>query len=240
LLLTVTPWIVRNSLVAHKLTGIETSLGYDLYVSYHPLSTGTFTFGPPALDLLSILDDRTRDEVGTQKAIQFIEQNPARFPYLALRRLGYFFDLELRAFIYFYSNSFLGFIPEPWLAMIIFVLALPFVVIALSSAFGMALLSWRPQTALLALLFIGYLLPHVFILSEERFHLALIPFFAILAANFWTSGISALRSRGRLAIAISSLVALLLVMNWGFELTRDGNTILQLLGPSGNQLYLPY
>lgn len=239
LLLTISPWVIRNSLLSHRLTGIETSMGYNLYVGYHPQSTGTFTFGP-SLDLLSILDDQARDEIGTQKAIQFIEQDPARFPYLAVRRLGHFFNLEWRAFIYFYVNGFLGRIPAVLLILILAVLALPFAAVAVSASYGAALLPWRPQTALLALLFIGYLLPHVFILSEERFHLTLIPFLAILAANFWASGISILRSRGRLAIMISSLAALLLIVNWGFELIRDGHIILQMLGPNGNQLYLPY
>ncbi|HEY9152145.1 MAG TPA: hypothetical protein VIN60_04610, partial [Anaerolineales bacterium] len=239
LLLTITPWIVRNSLLEHKLAPIETSLGYNLYVGYYPQSTGTFTFGP-SLDLMSILDDKVRDEVGTQKAIQFIEQDPARFPVLALNRLGYFFDVEWRAFTYFYVNDYLGFIPAALLILILAILALPFMVISISAAYGSALLSWRPQTILLALLFVGYLLPHVFILSEERFHLTLIPFIAILAAGFWTNGISALKSRRKLVIVISSLVVLLLLVNWGFEFVHNGNIILQMLGPNGNQLYLPY
>ena len=239
LIITIMPWIVRNSLIEHKLTDIETSLGYNLYVGYHPQSSGTFTFGP-SLDLMSILDDKTRDEVGTQKAIQFIEQDPARFPVLAINRLGYFFDVEWRAFTYFYVNDYLGYVPTVLLILILAILALPFMAIAVSAAYGSALLSWNPQTILLALLFIGYLLPHVLILSEERFHLTLIPFFAMLAAGFWTNGTSALKTRCRLAIAISSLVVLLLLVNWGFELAHSGNVILQILGPNGNQLYLPY
>jgi 4-amino-4-deoxy-L-arabinose transferase-like glycosyltransferase len=239
LLLTIMPWIVRNSLLEHKLTPIETSMGYNLYVGYHPQSTGTFIFGP-SLDLMSILDDKTRDEIGTQKAIQFIEQDPARFPVLATNRLGYFFDVEWRAFTYFYVNDFLGYIPAALLILVLIILSLPFMAISISAAYGSILLSWRPQTILLVLLFIGYLLPHVFILSEERFHLTLIPFFAILAAGFWTNGISALKSRGKVAMIVSSIIVLLLLVNWGFEFMRNGNIILQMFGPNGNQLYLPY
>ena len=71
LLLTVSPWIIRNSLLHHKLTGIETSMGYNLYLGYHPKGNGSFVFGP-SLDLLTILDDAERDKIGTQKAIEFI------------------------------------------------------------------------------------------------------------------------------------------------------------------------
>jgi len=239
LVLTIAPWIIRNSILTGKITGIETSMGYNLYVGYHPLSSGTFAFGP-SLDLLSIIDDKARDEIGTQKAIEFIKQDPARFPYLAVRRLGYFFNLELRAFTYFYVNGFLGFIPPALLAIILLVLTLPFVFVSLSALFGAALLPWHPQTALLTLLFVGYLLPHVFILSEERFHLTLLPFFAILAAHFWTNKFSTFASIKKTVFYLCIFLALLLLTNWGFELARDGYTILQMLGPAGNQLYLPY
>ncbi len=239
LAITVAPWIVRNSLLSHKLTGIETSMGYNLYVGYHPQSTGTFIFGP-SLDLLSILDDQARDAIGTQKAIEFIRQDPARFPYLALRRLGYFFNLELRAFTYFYVNDYLGFIPSPGLFLTLLLLAVPFMILSLSAIFGAALFTNRSQIILLVLLFIGYLLPHVLILSEERFHLTLIPVFAICAANMWSYGLGALKSRGGLVILIASIVAMLLIVNWGFELARDGHLLVQMLGPKGNQIYLPY
>jgi hypothetical protein len=239
LLVTVLPWIVRNSLLSGTITGIETSMGYNLYVGYHPQSTGTFTFGP-SLDLLSILDDRIRDETGTRQAIQFIKQDPMRFPYLAVRRLGYFFNLELRAFTYFYVNDFLGPIPAWLLTIVLLVLAVPFVVVGLSATFGAASLAPRSQTALLVLLFIGYLLPHVFILSEERFHLTLIPFFAICAANFWTRGVAVFKSLGRPALIVSSFFALCLLANWAFELVRDWHVLVAMLGPNGNQLYLPY
>ncbi len=59
--LVITPWVVRNSMLHHKLTGIETSMGYNLYLGYHPRGNGSFVFGP-SLDLLTILDDAQRDQ----------------------------------------------------------------------------------------------------------------------------------------------------------------------------------
>lgn len=236
--LTLAPWILRNSMLAGKATGIETSMGYNLYVGYHPESTGTFTFGP-SLDLLSILDDRARDEIGTQRAIEFIREDPARFPYLALRRLGYFFNLDLRAFTYFYANGFLGYIPAPALILILVILGAPFALVSLSAVIGAAILPRRPQTGLLAILFCSYLLPHIFILSEERFHLAMMPFFAICAADGWLYGRKLLISRKWL-VGAAVFVCALLLLNWSLELARDGQTLLNMLGPRGNQLNLPY
>src|SRR5262249_32111883 len=117
---------------------------------------------------------------------------------------------------------------------------IPFVILGLSSAFGATLLPWQPQTILFLLLFVGYLLPHIVILSEERFHLTLIPILAVLAGNFWTRGFSAITARGRFAVSLALIACSLLLANWGFELLHDGNTLIQVLGPLGNRLFLPY
>ena len=148
--------------------------------------------------------------------------------------------------MYFYGNDLLGFIPLPLLLTISAILLLPFVVISTSAALGLSLLRWNPQTCLLALLFIFYILPHVFILAEDRFHLALVPYIAILAAWFWVNGFSALSLRwrepqtGKILLILSILFVTLLVTNWGIELTRDWDKIAQLLGPNGNESYFPY
>ena len=185
--LTIAPWVIRNSLLHHKLTGIETSMGYNLYLGYHPQGNGSFVFGP-SLDLLTILDDAERDKVGTEKAIEFIKAQPERFIPLAINRLGFFFGLEKRVLMYFYGNNIIGYIPLPLLLIISTILLLPFIIISISGAFGLAYLRGKPEHTLLCLLFIGYIAPHVFILSEDRFHLALVPYIAILAAQFWING----------------------------------------------------
>ncbi len=245
LILTVSPWIVRNSLLHHKLTGIETSMGYNLYLGYHPQGNGSFVFGP-SLDLLTILDDAERDRIGTQKAVEFIQAQPERFLPLALNRLGFFFGLEKRVLMYFYSNNLVGYLPPPLLLTLFAVIVLPFIFVSLSASFGASLLNWNPQTCLLALLFVCYLLPHIFILSEDRFHLALVPFLAILAARVWTGGFRELAARwqasraGKLAVSLAVVAAFLLLLNWGLEISRDADKIAQLLGPDGNQLYFSY
>ena len=243
--LIITPWVIRNSMLHHKLTGIETSMGYNLYLGYHPQGNGSFVFGP-SLDLLTILDDAQRDRIGTEKAMEFIQAQPERFVPLAMNRLGFFFGLEKRVLMYFYSNNLLGYVPLPHLLTISMVLLLPFAVVSLSAALGLAFLRNKPEHILLLLLLIGYLLPHVFILSEDRFHLTLVSYLAILAAQVWVNGFAPLKLRweespaGKVIVVIAVLCAFLLVINWGFELTRDADKISQLLGPNGNQTHFPY
>jgi 4-amino-4-deoxy-L-arabinose transferase-like glycosyltransferase len=243
--LTVLPWMIRNTFLHGRLTGIETSLGYNLYVGYHPQSTGTFTFGP-SLDLLTILDDAERDEVGTQMALEFIKAAPGRFPSLMAQRLGYFFGLERRALTYFYSNNFFGKIPSPLLLTIAALVLTPFIVISTSAAFGLALVRWKASTLLLPLVIVGYLAPHVVLLSEERFHYALVPVFAVLAALFWDRGSVALRARwnesraGKIVLSLAAGIVLLLFANWALELLRDAEKLALLFGPFGYQTYFPY
>ena len=244
-LLVITPWIIRNSFLHHKLTGIETSMGYNLYLGYHPQGNGSFVFGP-SLDLLTILDDAERDRIGTEKAIEFIKAQPERVIPLALNRLGFFFGLEKRVLMYFYSNNILGYVPLPLLLTISTVLLLPFVIISLSAAISLTYLRWKPEHILLILLFVSYIFPHVLILSEDRFHLAMVPYIAILAAQVWVHGFAPLRARwhesraGKWMVLLSFCAIVLLLANWGFELIRDADKIAQLLGPHGNQSHFPY
>ncbi len=238
------PWMVRNTLLNHRLTGIESALGYDLYVGYHPEGTGTFQY-PQSLELMSILDDGVRDTVGREMAFAFIKADPARFPYLILRRAGYFFGLERRALTYFYSNDFFGYIPQGILILLALVLCLPFVVVSTSGLLCLALTRWSKEMILIALLFIGYITPHLLIIAEDRFHLALVPFFVIFASFTWVGGWSSLRNRwqtrgGKVAILLACLGILLLLTNWGLELWRDAGKLNQLFGPTGNRTFFPY
>ena len=106
----------------------------------------------------------------------------------------------------------------------------------------------RPHASVILfyLLLFAYILPHVLILSEDRFNLTIIPFLAILAAQAWTGGRSAIVNRwreslaGKVAISIGILVVILLFVNWGFELSREADKIAALLGPNGNRTYFPY
>ncbi len=242
MLVTIAPWVIRNSLLYGKLTGIETSMGYNLYLGYHPKSDGTFQAGI-SFDLLSILDDSDRDTAGMQAFKQFIKDDPWRVPYLALRKLGFFFGLERRALTYFYSNNIFGYIPTPLLILIAAIFLLPFMVISTLAAFGMALPS-NKYVGLIGLIMLAYLIPHIVIISEERFHLAIVPFLAIFAARGLMEGgqiktiVSNTRTQWKVVLAI--VIVVLLFVNWGVEIGLDWKNIIILFGPEGNRAYFNY
>jgi 4-amino-4-deoxy-L-arabinose transferase-like glycosyltransferase len=237
------PWVLRNSLLAGRPESVEVSLGYNLYMGYHPQSSGTFQFGI-SLDLLTIFDDMQRDQVGIQKAEAFIRDDPGRVPDLIVRKAGYFFGLEKRALEYFYSNDFVGYIPAPALIAIGAVFLFPFVFLATTAGFGAVALP-RSDAKTLALLFgLAYITPHLLILAEDRFHLTLIPLFAVMAATAVLRRREILASLrlpgGRWKWLIPAVVALLLLFNWGYELRADASHLAVLLAPGGNTTYLPY
>ena len=219
------------------------SLGYNLYMGYHPQSTGTFQFGI-SLDLLTIFDDMQRDQIGIQKAAGFIRNDPGRVPYLIVRKAGYFFGLEKRALVYFYSNNFLGYIPAPALLALAIVFLLPFVLLATTAGFGAIALPHSDAKTLCLLFGLAYITPHLLILAEDRFHMTLIPFLAVLAAAAflrWREILSSLRAPyGGWKWLLPAVVALLLLANWGFELWSDAPRLAVLFGPNGNTVYPPY
>ncbi len=238
------PWMVRNTVVDKRLTGIESALGYDLYVGYYPTGSGTFQY-PQSLDLMPMLDDGQRDALGREKALEFIKADPVRFFTLIAQRAGHFFDLERRELTYFYSNDFFGYIPTSAIIAIGSIVVLPFMVISVCAAAGLALIPWRKETWLLLLLLVGYVVPHLFIIAEERFHMTIVPFLALLAAYFWSGGFKALKNRwqtktGRIAVCLACAGAFLLMLNWGLELWGDAGKLKLLLGPNGNQTYFSY
>ena len=244
-LLLVTPWAVRNTLLHHQPTFVETSLGYNLYLGYYPGNDGTFRFGP-SLDLVTVLDDAQRDQLGRAEAWSFVVQDPARVPVLMVDKLGHLWGLEQRAFTFFYSHGLMGQRP-PWqVVLILLVLVLPLVIV-----FPLGIVGWAtsPRDFLwwMASLTLGYYIGiHMLIMAEERFHLVLLPLVLALAArglSGWPSFRAAVRRREPWALR-AAVLALVLVglafFNWGSEIFQNADQLATLIGPHGASAYFNY
>jgi 4-amino-4-deoxy-L-arabinose transferase-like glycosyltransferase len=237
------PWSVRNTRLHGKFVFIENSMGYNLHQGYHPESDGTFKYGP-SLELVPYMDDGQRDEIGRELAVQFIKDDPWRVPYLVVRKAAYFFELERRALTYFYSNNFVGYIPQPWFTLVFALFTLPFAVVISLVALGLPFLKWRQEPLLVMAVCFGYFAPHLLLLAEPRFHLALVAFLAVFAAHTWAN-FPTLRAQMRLKenwwkLAIAAALLALLWFNWGFELWKDLDTLIPLFGPEGNKTFYVY
>jgi len=236
-LLVTIPWAARNTRLHGRLTWVESALGYDLYVGYHPESTGTFQYGI-SLDLVPILDDGERHERGMESFWAFLRADPGRVPGLMVRKAGYLWSLDRRALTYFYSNDYLGHLPA-WLLGLVFLLACgPLVVLAPAASCGLVCGLPGRRKSLIALLLLYYTGTHALILAEPRFHVPLLPVVAVLAAyGFVERPWRAFRPWQR---GLAALLIALLLANWGLEIARDWDILVMLFGPKGHHLYLPY
>ncbi len=237
----VLPWSIRNSLLHHRITFVENSLGYNFQMGFHPEGTGTFQYGI-SLELVPYLDDGLRNDLGMQQGWQFIRGNPGRVPQLVLNKLGYFFGLERRAMTYFYSNNFFGNIPTIPLIALFVLFTIPFPLIATSAAIAVPFVRITKERLLIHFLIMGYLLPHLILISEDRFHMTLVPMFAVFAGYAWHSRgeIWASAKAKRLQLAAAAILVLLLWANWGGELWRDADKLAILFGPDGNRSGFSY
>lgn len=242
------PWAVRNSLLMGKPSYIDTSLSYQLYISYHPGGNGSF-ISRFAIEPLAILDDAQRDAFCSQHVWDFVRSDPLGSALTIVYRTVYFFGVEDREIIYFYTNGFFGPIAQPWLTLIYLYLILPWIGVGLLSPLGFRK---PPVTAcgLLAALFVGgYTLPHLLILAEPRFHLAIVPVLIPFAIKGWSSlrqgwlqmeQSARARFQERLLnwLVRFSVVFLAILWVWGFA-TR-WKDLIAILSPGGDRLRLYY
>lgn len=238
------PWMLRNSLILGRPAFVETSIGYNLFVGYHPLSDGTFQTQAAVLPL-SILDDGDRDRWTTSQAALFIRLDLlgalSRLP----RRLAAFWGLEDRELTYFYANNYFGPIRQPWLALCYLVLVGPLIGLGLSAPWGMVLAPDRRGLALSLMLIGTAMLAYVPILAEPRYHLPLIPVLAAYAAATWTTPHAVrqlyerMHRRDPAAVCAATFVALLIVL-WAWDFALDWDRLSAVMAPGGHRLGLAY
>ncbi len=239
------PWSIRNTQLFDKFTYIESSLGYNLFISYHPEGNGGFD-SSIAVQPLKYLDDKTREAVSMEQALQFIREDPGEAVLRVFRKTALFLGVEDKELLFFYTNDIFGPIPQPWLGLIYGVLTLPWLLVLFLSPIGM-FISKNRKAVLLALgLISAYTLPHLLIIAEPRFHLVLVPILLPYAVAAWTNR-SQIRKefqnlpRTRAAYLLLALVWTFLgsMTIWYFILQWPKLTLV-MSSPMGHQLFLSY
>lgn len=237
------PWVIRNMIVMKRPTFVETSMGYNLFVGYHPEGNGGFVHEVAVIPL-SILNDAERDRWCVQSAMDFIRANPKEALARVARRAAYFMGVEDRELSYFYGAGSWGHIPQPWLMLIYLILIAPWVFVIMFGIWGLHESSHLPAVWLILALAIGYALPHLFILAEPRFHLAMVPVLLPFAMRGWARRrriVAVLNVSGgnRLNIVtLTTLSVFVMLLVWGGAM--NWSKLCALMGPDGFRLYLPY
>ena len=236
------PWSMRNSLVLGRPAFVENSMGYNLFVGYHPVGSGGFV-ASVALEPTRFIDDNERDRWTTGQALGFIRDDPLRALSLLPRRLAYLVGFETRELIFFYTGNLFGPIPVPGLLLAFAVLVLPWAAVAASAPIGLAAAGAQSGRNLVLLLIGATLLGYVPVLAEPRFHLPLLPFLAPYAAAAWirpSAFIPARATGSRLAYSLALCALVLLLALWAWDFARQAPRLRAVLSPGGNTLRLDY
>jgi hypothetical protein len=219
---------------------VENSLGYNLFIGYHPQGNGGFV-SKIAILPMSILDDGARDRYCMQQAIEFIRQDPIESARRILVRLVNFIGPEDREFFYFYSNNLVGAIPQPWLALIYTLLVIPWGCTLIFGIIGLWHVKPRTIVLLVVLFLITYGLPHLFIIAEPRFHLAWVPVLMPFAAfGFKCRGKICWNPFLKKETIIFVTLLLLVISLFLFSIISNLPTISMIMKAGGNNLYLSY
>jgi 4-amino-4-deoxy-L-arabinose transferase-like glycosyltransferase len=252
------PWSIRNTLLYHEFVFVESSMGFNFYLGYHPEGTGTFDsdIAVEFLEEIGAFDEPTLEtekashNLGMERGLAFIRDDPVRAAWLLLSKLSHFLRLDKRVLLYFYSNNFLGELPPPVLLLIILVICTPWVAVLLLSVPAMVMSRLTKYNTLVYLLLIYLVGVHVLIMAEPRFHLVMVPFLAIFA----TQGVRALRSAGDdlrssesavrqhawWGLLLTAALVALLLLNWAYELNVDAEKLRLLFSPGGNTARFTY
>ena len=234
------PWSIRNSLIMKKPAFVENSVGYNMFIGYHPEGDGGFV-SKIAILPMNILDDGDRERFCMKQAVKFIRQNPIESARRIFVRLVKFIGPEDREFFYFYSNNLVGAIPQPWLTLIYSLLVIPWGSTLTFGTIGLWQMKDRKVILLVILFLLGYGLPHLFIIAEPRFHLAWVPILMPFAAYGWESRSKIqwrpfLRRENLILIGLLLLILLIFISGFAMNFSR----LISILSDGGNKLYFSY
>jgi hypothetical protein len=234
------PWSIRNSIIMRKPAFVENSVGYNLFIGYHPEGDGGFVSRIAILPM-NILDDGERERFCMQQAVEFIRQDPIESARRIFARLVKFIGPEDREFFYFYSNNLVGAIPQPWLTLIYSLLVIPWGSTLIFGTIGLWQMGDRKVILLVMLFLLGYGLPHFFIIAEPRFHLAWVPVLIPFAVYGWESRSKIqwrpfLRRENLILIGMLLLISFIFISGFMMNFSR----LVSILSDGGNKLYFSY
>ena len=248
------PWTVRNALRYGMFVPLDTYGGYNFLVGNNPAATGrqepsllselgkTCWRGwrvpgddgrPPAIVICP-----EGSKAGYRAGLRFIAAHPGAFLRLGIRKLGYLFGPEIRELSWGYSRGFFGSIPRVRLVPAASAVIAGFPALALLALLGICFGGGgrRGGWEILALATLYVCAAHILTFGESRFHLPLVPIFAVFAGRLACPG----GRRNPARIAAFAAVAAMLVCNWSMQLGEGWGRVEIVLGPGGDAARLDY
>jgi hypothetical protein len=189
-LIALTPWVLRNYAIYHRLVPTDTSSGFNALLGNYPGATGRHP-GLAAVDAAAAeywtnaRNDLDRSDIGMRVAREFAESQPTQWTRLAVRKVAYLFGVEGREHAWGYSYHVQGRHPPRvvWAWGIAIIASFPVLMTLASIGALRPGITFSHVGLLLISILIGVTAIHVASFGDSRFHLPWVPMLAILAAR---------------------------------------------------------
>lgn len=258
-LIMVTPWAVRNSLVTGRPMYLDSRAGYNLYIGFNDNADGRFDMNA-AITLYGHLknsfltgkiSDVVMDDWGRKQALKFIHEHPGKAIALTPFKLMHFWNLEHNLFLVGYSYGYIGHIPSPLLIAGFVLLLAPFALITLFACVQLVFGDYRSAGFLLLLaLVLYYSAMHAVVFGEARLHFPLVPVLAMLGSaglvqlialkRHWGTMPQSERTRARWKGALVAALCCVFIGTWVWGIDYSLPKWKMVLGPNGHEAHLDY
>ncbi|MCB8980360.1 MAG: glycosyltransferase family 39 protein [Ardenticatenaceae bacterium] len=200
LLLTLSPWVIRNYLVFGQFIPVATNGGFNLAIGFNQYSTGEY-IGNVTETVLgkeydwaayrlkdSNLTEPDIDQALKTAALEFIKENPVRAITLSLPKLLYFYGDDVSGV---YHNIAFPSRPTPnwlwktsrWIAQLYYLIVL---VLASSTLFLYKRINLYPHAVFILAVIAYWTFLHMVFFGGDRFHLPILPLlFSFSSIPIW-------------------------------------------------------
>ena len=241
--LTMAPWWIHNARLYGRFVPLDTTGGATLAIGNNELASGIYRWretGEMIARHLPGVELNTPDGSDrlTGVAVRFVREHPAAAIRLVPLRLGALFGVEGREHAWLYSFGFFG-QRDPatvrlWALAIM--VSFPLLLIA-------ALLGWSVRGGLAtpvrdaALLTLAFTVAmHAISIGDPRFHVPLVPIFAVLA-----TGLAKMRNGfSKVRLAAAAIGVTLLAVAWAAQLAIYWAALAKLAPAGGWMTQIPY
>jgi 4-amino-4-deoxy-L-arabinose transferase-like glycosyltransferase len=235
------PWLLFTSRVAGGPL-LDSASGLNVLLGNHPRATGRLNLedGLPLRQAYmdGAVDAADANARALRAGLAWARDNPGAWLRLSVAKLGYLMGLEGREHAWGYSSGYFG--PRRSLTVtvwgVLLLLSFPALVLAAASGVARAHGSVDAPHVAMGAFFVATCVLHVISFGESRFHLPLVPVFAVAASL--GSGPLAASSRRRTA-RIAAAVALLAI-GWWSQAPELLRALARLRAADGWMANLPY
>lgn len=178
------PWMARNEALWGKARVMVTNFGPNLWMGNNPDSTG----GYMPLPERTFLNEVHRDTALRAEALAFIRGNPARYLQLSAHRLVDTFERETIGVAWNEPGLLTKFGPSVLMPLKLLATVYWWLVLGLGTAGGILLIARQRLSVFDPIVAVPLLFTAVavFVVSQDRYHLPIDPFLAILAGALLT------------------------------------------------------